>query len=148
MTLNPTTIKPTRGSAKKNVKRVGRGNASGRGTFSGRGCKGQRARSGGKRGLQQRAFKSQLQKIPKVRGFRSFAVKPETITLSALNRVAEEGVEVTPWFLAEHGAIRSGSNGAKIVATGELTKKLTIKNCLATKQALSAIEKAGGTFEI
>ena len=142
MTLSPSTLSSKR--VKKNTKRLGRGNASGKGTYSARGMKGQRSRSGGKGGLMRRAFKAQLQKVPKLRGFKSPALKPETVTLAMLEKFAVEGTEVTPFFLKEQKVIRSFKKGAKIVASGELKKKLTIKNCLATKKAVEAIEKAGG----
>lgn len=135
---------PSTKRVKKNVKRLGRGNASGKGNYSSRGIKGQRARSGGKGGLLRRAFKAQLQKVPKLRGFHSPAFKAETVTLAQLQKFAIEGTEVTPFFLKKLRVIRSVKNGAKIVASGELTKKLTIKNCLATKKAAEMIEKAGG----
>lgn len=143
MSITPTTINAGK-RTKKNTKRVGRGNASGKGTYSARGLKGQRSRSGGKGGLRQRAFKAQLQKVPKLRGFKSPHVKPETVTLKTLERVATDGMEINPFVLKELGIISSPKHGAKIVATGELKKKLTFTGCIATKQALAAIEKAGG----
>ncbi len=143
MVLTPATIKPALGSRKKS-KRLGRGNASGKGTYSGRGGKGQTARSGGKKRTQIRGFKAYLQKIPKVRGFKSMYPKAETVTLSVLNRVAEEGKEITPIFLDKKGIISRPQNGVKIVASGELTKKVVIKGCVASKKSIEAIEKAGG----
>jgi len=142
MTLSPSTLSSKR--VKKNTKRLGRGNASGKDNYSARGLKGQRARSGGKGGLLRHAFKAQLQKVPKLRGFKSQAFKEETVTLAQLQKVAVEGVEVTPFFLKKLRVIRSTKRGAKIVAGGELTKKIILKNCLATKKAVEMIEKAGG----
>jgi len=143
MALTPATIKPALGS-KRGVKRLGRGNSSGRGTYSGRGGKGQTARSGGKKRTQIRGFKAYLQKVPKVRGFKSMYARVETVTLNVLNRVAEEGKEITPKFLRKKGAISTTNNGVKLVASGKLQKKVTIKGCLASKKAIEAIEKAGG----
>lgn len=143
MSITPTTINAgTR--TKNNSKRVGRGNASGKGTYSARGLKGQRSRSGGKGGLLRRAFKAELQKVPKSRGFTSPHIKPETVTLNMLERVAEDGMEINPFILKKLGLISSPKHGVKIVATGELKKKLVCTGCIATKQALVAIEKAGG----
>ncbi|MBT3539423.1 50S ribosomal protein L15 [Candidatus Parcubacteria bacterium] len=142
MALTPNTISSKR--AKKNVKRLGRGDGSGKGTYSARGLKGQKSRSGGKGGLKRRAFKAQLQKVPKLRGFKSQALKPETVTFAQLERYAEEGVEITPFYLKEKGLIGSTKKGAKIVASGELKKKLEFKGCFATKKAAETIEKAGG----
>ncbi|KKQ27127.1 MAG: 50S ribosomal protein L15 [Candidatus Magasanikbacteria bacterium GW2011_GWC2_37_14] len=143
MVLTPATIAPAKG-ATRNIKRVGRGNASGRGTFSGRGGKGQTARSGGKSRTQFRGFKAYLQKVPKLRGFKSIHAKLETITLKTLNRVVKTDVEVTPNFLKQKGLISKPANGVKIVGTEEVKVKMTVKGCVLSKGALSAIEKAGG----
>lgn len=145
MPLSPHTIKPGK-RTKKNVKRLGRGNASGKGTYASRGLKGQRARSGGKGGLQLRGFRQSLQKVPKLRGFKSKKVKPETITLAALERVCEAGQSIDPYKLAELGLVDDPKKGVKIVASGTLTKKLSVTGCVASKGALEQIEKAGGTL--
>lgn len=146
MALSPGTIKAAHGS-KRGSKRVGRGNASGKGTYSGRGLKGQRSRSGGKSGTKRRGFKQSLQKIPKTRGFKSNRNQKQTVTLNTLNRVCVEGESVTPRILMRKGVIGNAKNGVKIVATGEIKKKLVIKDCLASKKAIELIEKAGGKLE-
>jgi large subunit ribosomal protein L15 len=146
MILSPGTIKPNKGARKKNVKRVGRGTGSGRGTYAGRGLKGQKARSGGRRGLKRLGFKSMLQKVPKLRGFHSKFLRKETVTLMTLERIGEEGKTISPGFLNKKGVISKPGNGVKIVATGELKKKLNIQGCLASKKAIEMIEKAGGTI--
>ncbi len=145
MAMTPQTINS--GTArKKPAKRVGRGNASGKGTYSARGMKGQRARSGGRSKTKRRALKKILQKIPKLRGFTSQHAKKETVTLSMLNTYFQHGDVVTPAALKKIGMVDKPQFGVKIVATGEITKKLTIKDCLLTKQAVDRIEKAGGTI--
>jgi len=143
MVLTPATIAPAKG-ATKTIKRVGRGNGSGRGTYSGRGGKGQTARSGGGSRTQFRGFKAYLQKVPKLRGFKSIYPKLETVTLKDLNRVIADGVEVTPSFLKKKGLVTQPSNGIKIVGTAEVKVKITVKNCLLSKGAIVIIEKAGG----
>jgi len=146
MNLSPSTIR-SRGRT-KNTKRVGRGNASGIGNYSARGMKGQNSRSGSG-GIMRRAFKAQLQKVPKSRGFNSLARKPETVTLTSLDRIATTGVVViTPHVLKSHGVVRDIRNGVKIVGTGTLTVRIAVSGCLATKTALVAIEKAGGTLKV
>jgi len=142
--LTPGTIKPSQKRHKS--KRVGRGNGSGKGTYSARGMKGQRARSGGKKGLERLGFKESLQKVPKLRGFKSLTAKKELVTLFTLERIAQEGQTITPTFLNKKGVIGQPQNGVKIVATGELKKKLEIKGCLASKKAIEMIEKAGGVI--
>lgn len=143
MELSAHTINASSGT-RKSSKRVGRGNASGKGTYASRGLKGQRARSGGKGGTQRRGFKASLQKVPKLRGFNSLNAKPETVTLATLSRICKDGDAVTPNFLANKGVIDKPQHGVKILGTGSLDKKITVKNCLLTKTALAAVEKAGG----
>lgn len=145
MTLAPHTIKSSTG-ARKSSKRVGRGNSSGKGTTAGRGMKGQRARSGGKSGIARRAFRYQLQKMKKVRGFTTMHAPKQVVTLRTLSRIATENDIVTPYFLEEKGVIAQAGLGVKIVATGEVDKKLKIEGCLASKAAAEAIEKAGGSI--
>lgn len=146
MNLSPSTIR-SRGRV-KNTKRVGRGNASGVGNYSARGMKGQHSRSGSS-GIMRRAFKAQLQKVPKSRGFSSLARKPETVTLTSLERLTTTGVVViTPHVLKEYGVVRDIRNGVKVVGTGTLTTRVDISGCFATKTALAAIEKVGGTLKI
>lgn len=143
MILTPATIKSAPGSRRKS-KRLGRGNASQKGTYAGRGLKGQRGRSSGKRATHRRGFKASLQKIPKLRGFKGLRKKKETITLAQLEKYGESGKILTPAYLKKQGAVNHPERGVKIVATGELKKKLEIRGCLASKKALEAIEKAGG----
>ena len=131
-------------NSKRTKKRVGRGNGSGKGTYSSRGLKGQRSRSGGKGGTQRRGFKASLQKIPKLRGFKSLVAKKEVVSLGTLNRVCTAGDAVTPMFLNKKGVVDNPKNGVKIVATGKLEKSLTVKGCLASKSAAVSIESAGG----
>ncbi|MBU2542674.1 50S ribosomal protein L15 [Patescibacteria group bacterium] len=146
MVLTPSTIKPAKNSKRKS-KRVGRGNSSGKGTYSARGLKGQKSRSGGKSGNQRRGFKSSLQKIPKLRGFKSLDPKKETVTLSVLERAVKDGNLVNPAFLNKMGLISRPQNGVKIVATGKLTKKIEVRGCLVSKKAVELIEKVGGSVK-
>ena len=143
MTLSASTIKSAKGS-RKTKKRVGRGNASGRGTYSTRGLKGQRSRSGGKGGLKVRGLKQALQKVPKVRGFKSLKPPKQTVTLAVLSRVSKEGETVTPYMLEKLGVIKKARNGVKVVAGGELSHSVNLKGCVVTKKALEIIEKKGG----
>jgi large subunit ribosomal protein L15 len=145
MTLAPHTIHPAQGS-KKTSRRLGRGHGTGRGKSAGRGTKGQRARTGGKSRTSILAFKKMLQKIPKSRGFHSLAPKKETVTLATLERIAANGDTVTPMYLKHKGVVGTPEYGVKILGTGELKKKLTVKGCIASKTAMAAIEKAGGSI--
>lgn len=143
MTLAPHTLTPGK-RVKKPARRVGRGNATQKGTTAGKGTKGQKARSGGRGGLKQKAFKSNLQKIPKVRGFKSIYPRMETITLASLNRMSAEGEIINPNWLSKKGLIHDPRVGVKILCTGKLDKKITVEGCAASKSAVEMIEKAGG----
>jgi large subunit ribosomal protein L15 len=144
MSLRADTIKPAKG-ARQTSKRVGRGNASGKGNTSARGMKGQKARSGSS-GTSMIGFKQSLQKIPKLRGFKSPHAKPATVTLSMLSAQFADGDTVTPAALAERKMIKSETAGAKVVATGTITKKLHLNRMNVSVGAKEAIEKAGGTI--
>ncbi len=145
MTLAPHTISAASGS-RKTSRRLGRGHGTGRGTTAGRGTKGQRARTGGRSRTAIRAFIKALQKIPKNRGFVSLVPKREVVTLATLERICQAGDVVTPTYLKKRNVIDTPDFGVKIVATGTLTKKITIQNCLASKGAIAAIEKTGGSI--
>jgi len=71
----------------------------------------------------------------------------QTITLTVLDRVGIEGQTITPYWLERNGVVAHAARGVKIVSTGELKKKLTITGCLASKKAVEAIEKSGGTIQ-
>lgn len=144
--LQPHTIKPARG-AKKNPKKVGRGNASGHGTSSTRGGKGQTARSGGSRGLKMKAFKKLLLSTPKLRGFKSLADKPAEIYLSDLESHFSAGDTVSIATLKEKKLIGVSVKKAKVVMTGALTKKLTFQGIATTKTALEKITAVGGEIK-
>jgi len=137
------TIKPAKGSRSRR-KRVGRGEGCGKGKTSGRGEKGQRSRSGGKSGLKLKGMKQMLLRIPKMRGFKSGRIHPQTITLAQLDRWFDSGSEVSVKALKARNLIPMTVPSAKVVNTGEITKKITLIDVLTTPTAKAAIEKAGG----
>lgn len=134
--------------AKRNKRRVGRGNASGKGNYSGRGMKGQRARSGGKNKLALKGIKTYLLRIPKKRGFTSFKIKPAVVNIKVLNSIFKDNDSVTPQVLWRLGLIKDVKYGVKILGEGELTKKLMVKANQFSRTAKNAILKAGGKIEI
>jgi len=143
MKLQTHTIKPAKGS-RHVVKRVGRGNASGHGTSSTRGGKGQTARSGGSRGLQMKAFKRLLQSTPKLRGFHSLATKPAEIYLDLLEKKYKAGETVDFKSLQEKHLVGKNDQTAKIIARGELSKKLIVVGIKTTKSVADKIKAVGG----
>lgn len=141
-------------TTKRAYRRVGRGQGSSRGKQSGRGGKGQTARAGHKIRPELRDI---IKKLPKRRGYgknRARTVNAEQkraliVPLEALEALFENGAEVTPAILVEKGLLKA--RGAhlpmvKILGTGSITKKLTIKGCGVSSTAKAAIEKAGGTI--
>ncbi len=128
-------------------KTVGRGGK--RGKTSGRGTKGQSARAGNKKRPQMRDI---IKKLPKNRGYRfkSFAIKPASVTLAAIEKAFDAKAIVSPQTLLEKGLVRLVGGHlpvVKILATGTLTKSLTIQNVVVSKSAKDAIEKAGGAVQ-
>lgn len=129
-------------------KRVARGGK--RGTYSGRGNKGQKARSGGNIDpLFEGGRSSLVERLKKVKGFKSPHAKKVTITLAQLDAKFEDGGEVNIRALVRTGLLDPSrvTRGVKILGTGTLTKKLTIaENILLTASAKEAVEKSGGTL--
>lgn len=125
-------------------KRLGRGHGSGRGITAGRGTKGQRARTGGKSGLQRRAMRDLFLHIPKRRGFTSSVLPYRVISLTALNTKFRDGDRIALTELAAIGYSARGYRGIKIVG-GSVTKKLHVSAHAFTATARNAITTAGGT---
>lgn len=140
------TIKAASGS-KHSKKRVGRGNASGHGTSSTRGGKGQTARSGGSRGLKRLGFKFLLQSTPKLRGFNSGIVKPAEVYLSDLEKHFTAGDTITVAALKAKNLVNNTARIAKVVSTGEITKKFNFVGITFTKGAAAKITAAGGEIK-
>ena len=129
-------------------KRKGRGHGSGNGKTGGRGHKGQKARSGGKvRAGFEGGQMPLVRRVPK-RGFNNIFAKPLTaVNVAALNRF-EDGAVVDAAALIEAGIISSCPNGLKVIANGNLTKKITVKAAAFSESAKEKIEQAGGKAEV
>lgn len=138
-------LKPDVGS-KKAPKRVGRGIGSGLGKTAGRGHKGQRARAGGFHKVGFEGGQMPLQRrLPKV-GFRSrSALTRAEVRLGELARVTGDVVDLSA--LIEAGVVGRSTKTAKVIASGEVTRALTIRGVGVTKGARAAIEAAGGSVE-
>ncbi|MDD4187875.1 MAG: 50S ribosomal protein L15 [Bacilli bacterium] len=133
----------------KTRKRVGRGPGSGTGKTSGRGEKGQKARSGSSIPAWFQGGQSPLfRRLPK-RGFNNkrFKVEYAVINLDDLNRF-NDGDVITPEVLKEAGIIKKELAGVKVLADGELTKKITIKAHRFSSRAVTKIESAGAVAEV
>ena len=129
-------------------KRKGRGHGSGNGKTGGRGHKGQKARSGGKvRAGFEGGQMPLVRRVPK-RGFNNIFAKPLTaINLAVLNRF-EDGAVVDAAALIEKGIISECPYGLKVIANGNLTKKMTVQAAAFSDSAKEKIEQAGGKAEV
>ena len=143
MKLNELT--PAEGSRSKRL-RKGRGLSSGHGFTSGRGTKGQKAHGKTRLGFEGGQMPLYRQ-IPK-RGFTNINRKEYAIVnLTALNKF-DDGAEVTPEVLVENGIVKNLKSGVKVLGSGKLEKKLTVKANKFSASAVSAIEAAGGKTEV
>jgi large subunit ribosomal protein L15 len=143
MKLN--TISPAPGSKRIRL-RVGRGASAGQGKTCGRGVKGQRARKGGYHKVGFEGGQMPLQRrLPKT-GFRSkIAPRVAEVRLSELAKLTGNIVDLAS--LKAANLIPEQSLRARIVASGEFAKPVTVKGVHLTKGARAAIEGAGGKIE-
>ena len=134
--------------ARRERKRIGRGQGSGTGKTAGKGNKGQNARSGGGVAIGFEGGQTPLyRRIPK-RGFTNFTRKEfAVVNVESLNKF-EDGTTVTPEMLIATKLARKELDGIKILGAGELTKKLTVQANKFSKTAVEVIEKAGGKAEV
>lgn len=126
--------------------RKGRGIAAGQGKTAGRGTKGQKARTGHRKmptGFMggQRAI---MQAVPKLKGFKSFHAKAEVVYTDRLNDLSGK---VDNLKLAEAALISSPYVKVKVILRGELKSKIELETQFASKSAIEAIKKAGGSFK-
>jgi len=142
MQLN--TLKPADGS-KKARRRVGRGIGSGLGKTAGRGHKGQNSRAGGYHKVGFEGGQMPLQRRLPKRGFKSASLKYNAeITLGELQRLAADEVDLIT--LKQAGLVPQIAKVVKVIKSGELSKKVTLKGIGATAGARAVIEAAGGTL--
>jgi large subunit ribosomal protein L15 len=149
------TLKPAKG-ARRPRKRLGRGVGTGHGKTSGRGHKGAGQRSGNKRKVGYEGGQNPIHmRMGKLRGpnkkmsmpFEKFRTRTQPVNLSDLDARFKSGDEVNPESLREHGLAKRRFP-VKILARGELNKKLTVKAHGFSAQAKEKIESAGGTTEV
>ncbi len=145
-------LKPKPGS-KKSRKRIGRGEGSGLGKTSGRGHKGAGSRAGSKRKANYEGGQNPIHmRMRKLRGphkkqsmpFENFRTKTQPVNLSDLEARFEAGAEVTPASLKEKG-LATRKDPVKILARGEISKKLEVHAHAFSAAAKEKIEAAGGS---
>lgn len=130
-------------------KRVGRGPGSGHGKTAGRGHKGYFSRSGAKRRRGYEGGQMPLARRIAKRGFnnQAFAKDVAIVNLSRLERAFESGETVDPAALVQKGLCANRFDVIKVLANGELTKKLTVKAHRFSRTAEEKIKAAGGSVE-
>ena len=138
-------LKDNEGATKSRI-RVGRGIGSGKGKTCGRGQKGQKSRSGvavhGFEGGQMPMYR----RLPK-RGFTSLSRKfVEVVRLSDLERLGLEEVDLS--VLKEAGVVSTLALNARVILSGAITRKVTVRGLGVTKGARAAIEAAGGSLRV
>jgi len=143
MRLN--SLKPAQG-AKQSAKRVGRGIGSGLGKTGGRGHKGQTSRSGGYHKVGFEGGQMPLQRrLPKI-GFKSRVGRTRAeVRLHELAKVEADVIDLMA--LKAANIIPVQADLVKVIASGELTKAVTLRGVAVTKGARAAIEAAGGKVE-
>ena len=141
MELN--TIKPAAGATHAK-KRVGRGIGSGLGKTAGRGHKGQKSRAGGFHKVGFEGGQMPLaRRLPK-RGFVSLtAGRNAEVRLSEIEKLPVDQIDLLT--LKQAGVIPADALSAKVILSGSLTKKVTLRGVGATKGAKAAIEAVGGS---
>jgi large subunit ribosomal protein L15 len=150
MKLNQLAGRP---GSRKNRMRVGRGIGSGKGRTGGRGIKGQKSRTGvaikGFEGGQMPLHR----RLPK-RGFNNiFAIELNEINVGRVQAAVDQGAlkagePITADALVKAGLLKRAKDGVRLIGKGELKGKLSFEVAGATKSALAAVEKAGGSVKV
>lgn len=137
------------GGSRKRKKRVGRGPGSGLGKTSGRGHKGQKARSGRMNVAGFEGGQMPLQRrLPKF-GFKNpFRVEYVPVNLERLDELFEDGATVDPQVLYDKGVISKKDALVKILARGQISKKIAVTAHAFSRKAKEAIENAGGSVTV
>ena len=137
-------IQPADG-AKHAKRRVGRGIGSGLGKTAGRGHKGQKSRSGGFHKVGFEGGQMPLQRRLPKRGFKSLATPYKAeVRLSDLEKLPVGEVDLLA--LKQAGVVGVLARVVRVIESGKLTKKVSLKGLIVTKGAKAAIEAAGGSI--
>jgi len=141
-------LKPAEGS-KRGSKRIGRGHGSGQGTQAGRGHKGAKSRSGFKfkRGFEGGQMPLH-RRVPKRGFYNEFRVEYAVVNLDTIAGRFEAGAEITPEVLRAAGLIHGARQPIKVLARGDISKKLTVKAHKFSGKAAEKIAAAGGVAEV
>ena len=135
---------------RKARKRVGRGLGSGHGRTCGRGDKGHKSRAGFSRRLGHEGGQMPLARRVAKLGFNNayHAIKVAIVNLSTLEQKFQDGAVVDPETMEQAGLLKRKHDVVKILGTGDLSRKLTVKAHRFSASAVEKIAAAGGTTEI
>jgi large subunit ribosomal protein L15 len=141
-------LAPAPGST-RDRKRKGRGHGSGVGKTAGRGYNGQKSRAGGGKSNGFEGGQTPLaRRLPKLPGFRNInRVEYVPVNVDRLEAAYGDGDTVDHESLVEKGIIKRADSLVKVLGTGELTKKLTVKADKVSVNAAAKIQAAGGKVE-
>lgn len=146
MAISLNDLRPAKG-AKKNRKRIGRGESSGQGKTAGKGSKGQKARSGGNVAPGFEGGQMPLQRRLPKRGFKNiFRKEYAIVNIRDLARC--EVSEISPEEMKKAGLIKKSDDLVKILAAGEIDKAISLSAHKVSKAAREKIQKAGGKVEV
>ena len=136
-------LKPVKGSV-RDVKRIGRGNATGQGRTAGKGHKGYQSRSGTKCRFHFEGGQTPLmRRLPK-RGFSNYGFRKE-VQIVNLDRILTLGInKINPDILAERGVVKHANIPVKILGRGKIDKPVEVTAHMFSKSAVEKFEKAGG----
>ncbi len=144
--MNLSQLKPPKGQKQKQ-QRVGQGMGSGRGKYSGRGAKGAKSISGYSRMRGFEGGQMPLHRRLPTRGFNNvFGTEYTVLNVGKLDSI--EGDSFDPDSLLKAGVIRKVLDGVKILGSGEIKRKITVKAHFFSKSAIEKIQAAGGTAEV
>ena len=146
--MNLSDLSPAPGS-RKNRTRIGRGHGSGKGGRSGRGDKGQLSRAGGGKGPSFEGGQNPMHmRLPKLPGFKNrWRQEYSIVNVGRLDAKFDAGATVDIDSLIAGGLVKNDKLPVKILADGDLTKKLTLRVDAVSGSARAKIEGAGGKVE-
>ena len=133
-------------SKNQDRKRVGRGISAGQGKTAGRGTKGQKSRTGHHKlpATFMGGQRAMMQAVPKMKGFKSIHAKAQVVYTDALNELSGK---VDNFVLADKNLIANPYASVKVILRDELKAKIELETQFASKTAIEAIKKAGGSFK-
>lgn len=136
-------LKPAEGSV-RDVKRIGRGNATGQGRTAGKGHKGYQSRSGTKNRFHFEGGQTPLmRRLPK-RGFSNYGFRKK-VQIVNLERISNLGIDkINPEILVEKGVVKHISIPVKILGNGNIEKPVEVTAHMFSKSAIEKLEKVGG----